>query len=728
MKSNNKNVYLIGLIAASIVVYWRWFFDLSVLTSGDWGFLHLETLKEYLNMPFIWSNNSFGETYLTISQYPYRFIWGLLSHFISFSLAERVLFLWPSLLFSVVSSYILVKKINKSEIAAFVGAIVYSFGTYFLIGRNGSLTLQVAFALSPLVIYFFIRMLEEKKNYLVIITTLLSFSITAYEFRVFYILSFVLLFYFLYYSFFIDKVSVKNILANFKFTTLPVFLLFLLNFYWIFGLFKTGSIVSNEIFNRDLFGNDFMNILRSITLFHPFWTGTRVESFIVQSIPSYFWLVPIFAFVGLFLNRKNKSILFFGFISLLGIFLSKQVAEPFGGVYEWLFENFPGFNAFREASKFYFLIALGYSVLIGAFVAWLWENWNKQKWKIYTKYFLTLLVSIIFLWNTKPIITGEIGTMVIPRKIPNDYLILKNFISNQNNYARTLWIPRDSRWSFYAKNYPKISNVGIIGYEWKNFVNLSENEERLPLQERILDVYTKNFSDKLFDTSSIKYIIVPIQDIANDDDFFVNYGGRDNPKIRDWYVSELNKVDWMKKIDIGTKELVVYENENYRSHIYATKEKETIYREVPYEKVEFEQKNPTQYKISLKNVSLPVYLNFSENFHPDWKLRAGDFSWLRAIIEKSYFLPDDFHIKNNANLNSFKIDPEFIKQNYSDSYSENPDGSINLDLTLYFKPQSYFYLGLIISSATLAICLGYLAYHFARRNKKVFKGGEKIKK
>ena len=31
MKLNNKNLYLIGLIAVSIVVYWRWFFNLLVL-------------------------------------------------------------------------------------------------------------------------------------------------------------------------------------------------------------------------------------------------------------------------------------------------------------------------------------------------------------------------------------------------------------------------------------------------------------------------------------------------------------------------------------------------------------------------------------------------------------------------------------------------------------------------------------------------------------------------
>jgi hypothetical protein len=58
-------------------------------------------------------------------------------------------------------------------------------------------------------------------------------------------------------------------------------------------------------------------------------------------------------------------------------------------------------------------------------------------------------------------------------------------------------------------------------------------------------------------------------------------------------------------------------------------------------------------------------------------------------------------------------------QNSSSSYrvskvesscKNNPNGSYNIRLTLYFKPQSYFYLGLIVSGVTLAGCLGYLGW------------------
>ena len=67
-------------------------------------------------------------------------------------------------------------------------------------------------------------------------------------------------------------------------------------------------------------------------------------------------------------------------------------------------------------------------------------------------------------------------------------------------------------------------------------------------------------------------------------------------------------------------------------------------------------------------------------------------------------------------VNSLDLSKEYIKANFDKSYyKENPDGSIDIELTLYFKPQSYFYLGIIISGTTLILCLGYLGYAFYRK-------------
>ena len=51
------------------------------------------------------------------------------------------------------------------------------------------------------------------------------------------------------------------------------------------------------------------------------------------------------------------------------------------------------------------------------------------------------------------------------------------------------------------------------------------------------------------------------------------------------------------------------------------------------------------------------------------------------------------------------------------SMCENSKGDIDIELILYYKPQSYFYLGLIISGITLISGLAYLIYDW-KKNKK----------
>ena len=720
-----KYKYLIFILLISLTVYFKWL-SFSIFAYSDYSFRFANSLIEIPGFG-IWSSFGVGSVNLLLWRLagPNNLLFGLFG-FLGFdsNIADKFIILWPWVILSGVSSYFLVRKITKSEIGGLVGSFVFAFSTYFLASnRAGHLLLSTASVFAVLSLLFFIKSLEEKKRYLVILTAFFLFFTGANDFRVLYMIIWLLFFYTLYYLIIINKFSnYKEILKNILIAFSPIIIIFLLNIFWIIASLKVGTLVDNPTLNRSLFGNSFFDITKAITLFHPFWTGGKIDWFIVQKIPFYFWLIPIFALLGLILNRKNKKVLFFGLISLLGIFLSKQISEPFGSAYKWLFEDFPGFNAFREASKFYFIVTLGYSVLIGAFIAWLWRNWNKQKWQIYSKYFLTFLISIILLWNAKPIVTGEIESMFVPRHVHSDYLIFKGFVLGQEGSFRNFWVPIKSKWNFTTNKKREISHVSIIGNEWKGFISGGEKYNQLAVDRRNMEIFKIKNANELFDSTSIKYVIVPINDFANDADPFYWYGRSENPSIRDWYINELDKINFLEKIDIGTEELVVYENKDFRPHIYATQEKETVYREIPYEKVKFEQKNPTEYKVLLKNISQPAYLNFSESYHPDWKVRAGKFNWFNVLLDKNYFLPDKYHFKNNAKLNSFLINPEYIKQNFSkEYYKENPDGSIDVELTLYFKPQSYFYLGLFISGTTFLACLVYLGYdHYKRR--KTIKG------
>ncbi|MBA4319920.1 MAG: hypothetical protein C0412_16090 [Flavobacterium sp.] len=182
------------------------------------------------------------------------------------------------------------------------------------------------------------------------------------------------------------------------------------------------------------------------------------------------------------------------------------------------------------------------------------------------------------------------------------------------------------------------------------------------------------------------------------------------------------------------------------------------------EVLDFQKNSPVKYTISIKNISKEINLHFLYTIDDNWKLFAGQkkydsdqcqqkenypmsdknylgnsggekklgdisisecldvsnsfaISDLKYLYQKPIF--DDTHKIFNEYANQWMIDPEYIKQNFSkDYYNENPDGSIDINLTLYFKPQSYFYLGLIISITTLLGCLGYLGYDLIKRRKR----------
>ncbi len=705
-------IYIL-LLCIAIITHWSWFSNLSILTSGDWGYQSAITLKEFLAFPQLWTNTSMGAVNVTASFYPFQLLYGLLANAnFSYGLIERIVFMWPLVFFSVFSSYFLIKKNINSVIAAFIGSLIYAYNTYFLSIQTGHLTLMTAFALAPLGFLFFQKVLESKKMFYAVVSGLILFFISFYEFRAFYIIVFVLGFYYLYYQFILQRTTnKKTFIMTALYASLPLIIVGLLNLYWLLGFVNMGTLATNTIFSRSLFGNEFLNINYAFTLFHPFWTGGHTTDFIQQTIPIHFLLIPLAAILGLFLQRRNPYVLFFGIIALLGILLTKQVGQPFSGFYPWLYDNFPGFNAYREASKFFFLIVLGYSVLIAAFIDWIWKNWSKGKWKIYGKYAATILIAILTLWNTKPLITSEIQTLFVARHIPHDYEVLSSFINNQDTFSRTLWVPTYSRWATYTNNHPQVSAVDQINGSWQEITEAERKLDKYTEAELVIKNLQKPIADNLLDNSSIKYVIIPLRDTANDDDFFRFYG-----KNRDYYLKELNRISYLQRIDVGTDQVAVYENKNFLPYIFTTKQNLQLKSKVLLKEVPYQFNDATEYTITLNNVKEPFYLNFSESYHPQWKVRVGDFNWFAVLTNLNYFLPDDIHLKNEAYLNSYKIDPREICQKFDCVI--NKDGSYTMNITLYFKPQSYTYIGGIISLATFIVVLSFIGYSVIKFKKR----------
>ena len=214
-----RNFYLILVLILSVVIYHIWF-TFGVFQNSDWWFFFSAKLKE-LTFYSTWTADiKFGSASLTLWHYPILLLYSVFGHLgFNSNIADFFVIFLPTIIVLPTSGFLLAKKVTKSNIGAFIGAIVFSFNTYLLtIETQGHNMIVVAFAWSGLATLFFLSAIEKqsKKDY-ILTAVMLSLS-TFYDFRICYITIFALFFYTLYYSYFIAPknkkffyLSIKNI-------------------------------------------------------------------------------------------------------------------------------------------------------------------------------------------------------------------------------------------------------------------------------------------------------------------------------------------------------------------------------------------------------------------------------------------------------------------------------------------------------------------------------------
>ncbi|KKM67900.1 hypothetical protein LCGC14_1466450, partial [marine sediment metagenome] len=106
-------------------------------------------------------------------------------------------------------------------------------------------------------------------------------------------------------------------------------------------------------------------------------------------------------------------------------------------------------------------------------------------------------------------------------------------------------------------------------------------------------------------------------------------------------------------------------------------------------KVSFTRINPAKFRARVTDVTNPYLLVFSESFNSGWKAYHGRINWFQSLWAKP--IAEDKHFSVNGYANAWYIDKQ------SDQ-----------DITLYYWPQTLFYIGLILSGLLLIGLLTYL--------------------
>lgn len=577
-----------------------------------------------------------------------------------YDISVRVLFLWPFLLLAPLCLYILLRSLRVSETATLVGMCIYFLNTYVLVLQQGHLLVLLAYGLAPLALWSLVRYGCEPTAAGAIAAAVATVPSTLYDARIGYVLCAIAL----------VAILVVNgrRRCNQAFAHAGAFAICVmgLNAFWILPSFGAATESASRILERPLFGSAFFTLQGAIALFHPFWTGAAPAAFELQSVKWYEFAIPVLAVIGTLLSRRSPITLAFFALALAGITLAKQIAPPFGSLYVFLFTYLPGFSAFREASKFLLLVALGYAVLCAFGVDALLRT-PRYKTAAFALVALVIAIEVI---HSRPLLDGSFGGLASPHKEPSTYVALNERLYRERGLFRVLWVPNTPRWADFTPEHPSIGAVDAIEGDWSDAVRDQFGTSGSALL-RLIDSNTPTFNG-LLAAAAVRYVAVPI-DSGLDRQLFI------------WYGNRARFLDALDRDDGLVRERVVG-----NVALYRVKQPMGIFRWLDQDGVDQAGEISVGGRGIESNVQLfgrkpqsAVRLSFSTTYDAGWAL---------------CFLPSQEQCRRSEiidisglALNSFDV-------------KAIPAGAFRWGLI--YKPANFFRTGIAISFITLILCAG----------------------
>ena len=632
--------------------------------------------RERIVFSLLYAMNLFSFSILT-------YTWGFSHHFIIYIFVPLLLSLF----------YRTIQHGGKMNYALYALALLLSLMSYNNVAFLVALFFVQALSIIPILFY--------KKRFMYVKRVIISFVLQAF------LTSFILIIFYLSY-----KYQVENITNSKLIPTLDV-------------VMRTSS-----------------SILNSFILTGSYWYFPQAKDIRYIGYINYFifsmvlTLIPIaIIIIGLLYKRKKELIeLFTLTIFLILTVLLVRITPPF----EWINSLFYTYTLglFRSPDKLsafypYFVITLA---LFG---------YHKIKWN-YKYIFLPLLLgpSIFFIiggieyFHSKKVShSSSSDSYRYVTQIPQEYYDIqsKYFSGAEPTSTAIISLPYAVVNSTNWVNYPKWNYVGndITRFLWNKNQVIANTYDHPVLENKFS---FQEFNDNRI--GSKEELLFLIQKFSGEYIIF------HKDITSDWLLKSKYIQDKIQELERSGDLSKLEENEYFDLYKVADKNLyPVIYSD--NSNVKFHRINPTKYKISIQNIKDDTEIRFNQSFNKLWSLYTSkeqkecnqlqsysindsktteckfkrkffegeEFSylWKQPVFEDSHKLVYDY-------ANQWTIDPEYIKANFDKSYyKENPDGSIDIELTLYFKPQSYFYIGIIISGTTLILCLGYLGYSFYRK-------------
>jgi hypothetical protein len=682
-------------LLVSITVLRGIFFSYSFIGfNHDWDFpMTNESLKSFCARSlFVWSSNNAGYTLV----YPAENLLRYLLFPLSFLEISGLVVIHLLLLFVFTLSgwfmYLLLRTSFKlGYFPSLVSGFFYTTApVIFNKVAAGHVPYIVAYALSPIIMAFFIKYTTtfETKN-LIITSLLLSFAMIQIQFAV------MLAILFFFYAILIARMKARRLVTTFS---LLVVVVSLVHSFWLLPTslnstsFLTTLQGASSINDLKTWGTSLTNSFRMIGYRSPHFE-TALSSYSYK----YAWDIVSFSLVILLfaslLVTKSRIPLFFGAVSVVTLIFT-TVTGPFSNVVFFLYSVFPIFNMFREVYHLTFLIAFSYSIML-AFL--LHSIHNSNKLKSYLKFLSIIAIATLVVFNDPFIYSGNFSGQLQQYQLNDQTLsIIDGYLESQGDY-RVLYLPMVQPFKYDNLTYYGIDPV--IAYSPKPTVGNYITSDFL---NRIATYFYIPSSDltNILEILSVKYVflqtdlqsMVPLY--LNDGNFSISNGYYNSTLIwtNDNLIKTLANQRYLE-LSNSTKNLLVFENKDFLPHIYPATipvavdgnidelftlllsstignldnkaiflseqlnqgqwqfiksnnntcfaDDEIINGSVMFQSIDlaklptitFERVNPTKYEVKVENATQPFFVVFDENYSPQWKayIENEEFEFNRVI-------------------------------------------------------------------------------------------------
>lgn len=379
----------------------------------DWEFPHTnaELLNCCLHSFFIWGDANLGSFLV----YPAKYILFYLLLPFAYLGVDGIIVLKGILLFAIALSgysmyYLLSKSFKLNIFCSFLAGFFYETSpVMFNKIAAGHLFYLVAYALSPLVLFYFNEYIHSlRTRYLIISALLIALSATQLHFAP--MLLILITVYGIFLAYF-EKVRVFFVL----YSIIAIYIIvFLIHFFWILPAMGEFSSTMNTINigstadSLKSWGSPFIDNFM-LGGYRPDYYLISLDNSIYQNLTPFSSFILIILIYMSLLAYPRSILLCFGFLSIFALIFTAGLSGPFGPFVYQLYSRIALFNIFREIYHISFLISFSYSIMLGHSIHYVLGSFKRKQVQI----FVIILTCSLIIINDPLIFSGDVGGFIV---------------------------------------------------------------------------------------------------------------------------------------------------------------------------------------------------------------------------------------------------------------------------------------------------------------------------